>query len=65
MKAMLDLLSRRSRDYTVIGGNQDKQRARDRRPFRNRLAAVFTRHVATFYRAAISFVVRECRPAGD
>jgi hypothetical protein len=45
----------------------DNQCARDRRPFRSRVTAVFTRHdfAATSCRAAISFVVRECRSAGD
>jgi hypothetical protein len=45
----------------------DNRCARDRRPFRSRLTAVFTRHdfITTSGRAAISFVVRECRPAGD
>jgi len=45
----------------------DGQCASDRRPFRSRFTAVFTRHdfVTTSCRAAISFVVRECRSAGD
>src|SRR5260370_3541186 len=70
MKRMSDWWSRAAALPARLHSNRrqsDNRGVRDRRPFRIRVTAVFTRHdfVTTSCRAAISFVVRECRTAGD